>query len=339
MSDSNTSVMCPEPVLEIRDLTVEFPTPSGGWRRVVDDVSLEVAASERMALVGESGSGKSVLALAALGLVAGSGRIGSGRITVDGHNLAEADGDRLRKIRGGTIGLVFQEPAAALNPVLKVGFQIAETAKSHRRLDRNRARAETRTLLESVALEDADHVAAAYPHQLSGGQLQRVMIALALAGSPRLLIADEPTTALDVLTQAQVLELLRTLTGDPMALILISHDLAVVSGLVDRVDVMYAGQIIERAPTGELFDRPLHPYTRQLLDAAGDVDYNRRLDPIQGPDVVSRGCRFAGRCPIAEPQCLTHRPSLDIAGECRAVRCPIVVRGAVPTADGETKHV
>jgi len=339
MSDSNTSVMCPEPILQIRDLAVEFPTPNGGWRRVVDDLSLEVATSERMALVGESGSGKSVLALAALGLVAGSGRIGSGRITVGGLDLAAADGDRLREIRGGTIGLVFQEPSAALNPVLRVGFQIAETAMSHRRLDRNRARLETRKLLEDVAIEDADRVAAAYPHQLSGGQLQRVMIALALAGSPRLLIADEPTTALDVLTQVQILDLLRSLTGDPMALLLISHDLAVVSGLVDRVVVMYAGQVIEQAPTAELFGRPLHPYTRQLLDAAADGGLDRGLNRIHGPEGVSRGCRFAARCPISEPQCLTGEPTLAIIGDCRAVRCPVAVRGTVTTADGGTRDV
>ncbi len=339
MSDSDISVMHPEPILSIRDLAVDFPTPNGGWRRVVDDLSLDVATSERMALVGESGSGKSVLALATLGLVSGSGRIRSGRITVDGLDLADADEDRLREIRGGTIGLVFQEASAALNPVLTVGFQIAETAASHRRLNRRQARIETQRLLDAVALEDAGHIGARYPHQLSGGQLQRVMIALALAGAPRLLIADEPTTALDVLTQAQILELLRKLTGDDMALLLISHDLAVVSGLVDRVAVMYAGQIIEHAPTGELFGQPLHPYTRQLLDAVNKGGHQRQSQPSQGQADASRGCRFAARCPIAEPPCLTHQPSLALVDDYRAVRCPVTVRGMAACGECGTTHV
>ena len=328
-----------EPLLVIHDLAVEYPRTGGGWRRVVDDFSLEVAASERLALVGESGSGKSVVALAALGLVAGPGRIGSGRITVDGCDLAEADKDRLREIRGGAIGLVFQEASAALNPVLTVGFQIAETARTHRRLNRDEARTETQRLLDAVALHDSGNIAAAYPHQLSGGQLQRVMIALALAGSPQLLIADEPTTALDVLTQAQILDLLRELTDDHMALVLISHDLAVVSGLVDRVVVMLAGQIIEHAPTEELFRRPLHPYTRQLLDAVDHGDGERKPQSNHGPSDSSRGCGFAARCPLAEPRCSTHQPSLTVIDRHRAVRCPVVVRGNAGIANGEIVDV
>ncbi len=328
-----------DPLLAIQNLTVDYPKPDGGWRRVVNDLSLEVAASERVALVGESGSGKSVVALAALGLVAGNGRTRSGCVTVDGCDLVGADENRLRAIRGGTLGIVFQEAPAALNPVLTVGFQISETVVAHSRSDRDGARAETRRLLDVVALGDAGDIGSAYPHQLSGGQLQRAMIALALAGNPRLLIADEPTTALDVLTQGQILDLLRKLADDHMALLLISHDLAVVAGLVDRVIVMLAGQIIEHAPTGELFGRPLHPYTKHLLDAQEGLGLRRKSQTTSDSADPSRGCCYAGRCPIAEARCLAHPPALTAVDGLHFVRCPVAVRELSDPAHGETNDV
>jgi ABC-type dipeptide/oligopeptide/nickel transport system ATPase component len=256
-----------DPVLWVSDLRVEFPTPDGGWQAVVDGVSLEVAAGERVALVGESGSGKSATALAALGLVMPPGRIRSGRITVAGTNLASATEAQLRHVRGGEIGFIFQEVSAALNPVLTVGSQIAETVRAHREATALEARAVARQMLEELGLDNPSEILAAAPHQLSGGQLQRVMIAIALVGEPRLVVADEPTTALDPKTEAQILDLLRRVTADGTALLLISHDLTVVADLVDRIAVMHDGRIVETAPTNELFSNPQHPQTQRLLDA------------------------------------------------------------------------
>jgi ABC-type dipeptide/oligopeptide/nickel transport system ATPase component len=256
-----------DPILSLSELRVEFPTPEGGWRAVVDGVSLEVAAGERVALVGESGSGKSATALAALGLVMPPGRIRSGRITVAGTDLATASHAQLRHVRGGEIGLIFQEVSAALNPVLTAGNQIAETVRAHREATALEARAVARQMLDELGLEKPSEILAAAPHQLSGGQLQRVMIAIALAGEPRLLIADEPTTALDPKTQTQILDLLRHVTACGTALLLISHDLAVVAELVDRIAVIHDGRIVESAPTNELFSNPQHPQTQRLVDA------------------------------------------------------------------------
>jgi len=316
--------MGPEAALAIESLTVEFPTADGGWRPVLRGVSLAVAAGERVALVGESGSGKSVIALASLGLVAAPGRVAAGRVRVAGVDLAETPAARLRKIRGGAIGLVFQEPASAFNPVFTAGFQIAEAVRAHRGVSRSEAGAIARQLLETTAVDRPSEVALAYPHQLSGGQLQRAMLALALAGDPGLLIADEPTTALDLETQARILELLRRLTEAGRALLLISHDLAVVAGLVDRVVVLFCGEVVESAPTGELFGRPLHPYTRWLLAAAEGFMGGAAAATRSSGEPSAAGCRYAHRCGLAQPGCLRRSPPLEAVGPRRTLRCPVV---------------
>ena len=320
--------MAPDAVLEIRNLAVEFPAADGGWRPVLRGVSLAVEASERVALVGESGSGKSVLALAALGLVAAPGRITGGRVRVAGVDLAAATPDQLRRVRGRSIGLVFQEPAGAFNPVYTIGFQITEAVRAHRSVGRAESRAVARTLLAATAIADPAGVADAYPHQLSGGQLQRAMIALALAGDPSLLIADEPTTALDLETQARILTLLRRLSDGGRALLLISHDLAVVAGLVDRVVVLFAGEVVETAPTAALFSAPLHPYTRWLLAAAGRVAAGQTPAAIDSGAPPVAGCRFAPRCVSAQPTCWLRPPPLESIGPQRALRCPVVAAAA-----------
>jgi len=318
--------MYPEHILEVDDLTVGFPSLTQGWTHPVESVSLTVAAGERLGLVGESGSGKSLTALACLGLVPEPGKILEGSSKAGGIDVRSASLDELHRLRGGIIGLAFQEAAEALNPVYTVGFQIAETVSTHHRVTRREAWKRTISLLAEVAVDEPETIAAAYPHELSGGQAQRVMLALALAGRPQLLIADEPTSALDVVTQAQVIELLERLTNEQgLALLLISHDLLVVENAVERVIVMYAGRVIEEGPTAAIFSNPLHPYTEMLLASA--PGRRSRLDAsLQGPATSSaepavRGCRFSHRCPIAEPACRDEEPALRQIGSDRRVRC------------------
>ncbi len=326
-------------VLSITDLVVEYPGSRGGWRPVVNGLSLTVGHGERVGVVGESGSGKSVAALAALWLVVEPGRISAGSVRVGRLDLATANPEQLRSVRGGEIGLVFQEASAAVNPVLTVGFQLTEAVRAHRGCTGLQAGAEARRLLDEVALDRDGDLFRAYPHQLSGGQLQRVMIALALAGQPRMLIADEPTTALDLVTQGQILALLRRLTSDGTALLLISHDLAVVAGLVDRVVVVYAGRVVEDAPTASLFGRPLHPYTNMLLE----VERGGPARPVTegtGPSFDGIGCPFAPRCSLAEGSCRTAAPPIVAVGDGSMVRCPVVLRDTVgpardPVVSGE----
>jgi ABC-type glutathione transport system ATPase component len=257
--------MADEPVLSVAGLRVEYPDADGRWIPVVDGLSIEVGAGDRVGLVGRSGSGKSAAALATLGLTLPPGRITGGRVVVSGVDLAAASSEELCRVRGGEIGLVFQEVSAALNPVLSIGAQIAETVRAHREATRLEARAVARQLLEDLDVDDPAQTLAAAPHQLSGGQLQRVMMAIALAGQPKLLIADEPTTALDLATRSRILELLGRLTADGIALLLISHDLGVVAEMVDRIAVMDRGRIVEEGPIGEVIDRPEHQETRRLL--------------------------------------------------------------------------
>jgi len=314
--------MSTETLLSIRDLTIEFPTEDGDRRTVVEGLSLEVGGGERVALVGESGSGKSLAALACLGLLHPPGIVAGGTVEVDGVDVFSAAGERLRAVRGGVVGMVFQEPTSALNPVYTVGFQIAETVRSHRAVTSTQARDETQRLLEAVALDDVEAIERAYPHQLSGGQIQRVMIALALAGDPLILIADEPTTALDLITQAGILELLGELTGsDRASLLLISHDLAIVSNLADRVLVMYAGRVVEEGRATDLFEAPLHPYTRMLLGDRPRDEHSPMSAPPSHP--AATGCRYAPRCPLVTAACREVEPELLPAGANRRCRCPL----------------
>jgi len=313
-------------ILEIDDLTVGFPSSDEGWSHPVENVSLTVSAGERLGLVGESGSGKSLTAFACLGLVPDPGRVLGGSSRAGGIDVHSASRDELPRLRGGTIGLVLQEAAEALNPVYTVGFQIAETVSTHHGVTRREARDRAIALLGEVAVDEPKTITRAYPHELSGGEAQRVMLALALAGRPRLLIADEPTSALDVVTQAQVLELLERLTREQgLALLLISHDLLVVESAVERVIVMYAGRVIEEGPTAAIFSTPLHPYTKMLLASA--PGRRKHLSPSLRNPVSSlaqpavRGCRFSHRCPIAEPGCSEEEPALLQAAPSRRVRC------------------
>jgi ABC-type dipeptide/oligopeptide/nickel transport system ATPase component len=256
--------MAAEPLLEVVGLTTAFPTEDGGWRAVVNGVSFSLAAGERIGLVGESGSGKSLTALAILGLAPEPGVVRADRVVLDGRAVAENN-----SFRGGGIGLVFQEGGSALNPVYSVGYQLVETIRHHRVARGEEARKRALDLLGEVAFDRAELIFRAYPHQLSGGQAQRVMLALALAGEPQVLIADEPTTALDVITQAQILELLTRITDERgTGLLLVSHDLAVIGAVVHRVLVMDAGSIVEEGAADTLFSRSKNPVTRRLADAA-----------------------------------------------------------------------
>jgi peptide/nickel transport system ATP-binding protein len=304
------------PVLTVRDLVVEFATARGP-ARVVDGVSWTVAAGETLAVVGESGSGKSVSALAVLGLLPARRATVTGRVDFAGSDLLAAPPARLRAVRGAGIAMVFQDPAAALNPMLTIGRQLTEGMQVHLGIARRAADARAQDLLAAVGLPDPRGKLRAYPHELSGGQQQRVLIAMALACDPEVLIADEPTTALDVTVQAQLLELVAELQRRlGIAVVWISHDLGVVAGLADRIAVMYAGQILEEGPTRALFDDPRHPYTRALLGARpllGDVRETLSAIPGRPPDPVDRpaGCAFRGRCPVAaDPRCDTERPPL-----------------------------
>jgi len=325
--------MTTEPVLQTSDLTIGFPASDGGWRNVIQDVTLTVSEGERVALVGESGSGKSLTALAFLGLVPEPGKIRAGTTVTAGVAVSSASEQELCRIRGAEVGLVFQEAAEALNPVYTIGFQLVETIRTHHHANLAAARRRANELLAEVAVADPATVARAYPHQLSGGEAQRAMLALALAGEPRCLIADEPTSALDVVTQAMVLGLLDRLTGQHgLGLLLISHDLLAVERIVDRVAVMYAGRIVEEAPTAELFHHPLHPYTRMLLDSSPEHrhDQTERVTAkaVGSLRPAAEGCRFHTRCPVAIPWCADEEPALKEIVSGRSIRCPVAVASA-----------
>jgi oligopeptide/dipeptide ABC transporter ATP-binding protein len=320
------------PLLEIHDLVTAFHTPAG---RVpaVDGVSLSIPRGGAVGLVGESGCGKSVTAMSVLGLVAAPGRIEQGKILleVDGRplDLVGLPEGRLRQVRGGRVGMIFQEPMTSLNPVFTIGSQVAEAVRLHRPVTPAAARARALELFRLVRIADPERRLDEYPHQLSGGMRQRVMIAMALACEPDLLIADEPTTALDVTIQAQILELLADLRRRlGMALLLITHDLGVVAETCDHVAVMYAGKIVEQAPAAELFARPLHPYTIGLLAARPEhrTGTGEPLAAIPGmvpqPRDFPAGCRFHPRCPFArEPRCTAEPPELRALAPGHLVRC------------------
>ncbi|HEX5758323.1 MAG TPA: ABC transporter ATP-binding protein [Thermoanaerobaculia bacterium] len=327
------------PLLRVEGLTIDFPAGEGRVA-VVRDVSLAVGRRELVGLVGESGSGKSLTALALLKLVPPPGRIAAGRVLLEGEDVLALSEPRLRRVRGRRIAMVFQEPATALNPVYSIGFQVAEAVRAHRPLSRRAAREEAVRLLDLVALPDPRRRLADYPHQLSGGQRQRVMIAMALAAGPDLLLADEPTTALDVTVQAQILELLERLRQElGLSVLLITHDLAVVAETCERVIVMYCGEVVEEAAVGDLFARPAHPYTRALLAALprlGAPAARGRLPAVPGqvPDPANRpsGCAFHPRCPEVFAPCPAVVPPLYALPGGRTARCllhdPAVVSGA-----------
>jgi peptide/nickel transport system ATP-binding protein len=298
------------PLLEISDLRVAFEGVP-----ILRGVNLSISPDETLGVVGESGSGKSVTWLAALGLLA-KGACVAGKVRLQGEDILHLPAASLDKVRGGRIAMIFQDPVSALNPVLKAGDQVIEALRLHQGITGKAARAEAGRLFDQVGISDAAGRLAAYPHELSGGQNQRVMIAMALAGRPRLLIADEPTTALDVTIQAQILDLLRRVQQDNgMALVLISHDLGVIAEACTRVSVMYAGSIVEEATVDELFARPSHPYTRGLLGSLPQLDGPpRRLATIPGkipnPARLPPGCAFAPRCSQSVGACREREPVL-----------------------------
>ena len=304
-------------LLDVRGLRTYFFTRAGAVK-AVDDVSFRIEAGEVLGLVGESGCGKSVTSLSLMRLVPPPGRIVGGEILFKGRDLLALEEPRMRRLRGSEIGMVFQEPASALNPVFTIGYQVGESLMIHRGMSRREAMREAVGMLEEVAIPDPARRVRDYPHQLSGGMRQRVMIAMALICHPALLIADEPTTALDVTIQAQILELLRKLRSRyNLTVLLITHDLGVVAQMADRVAVMYAGRIVEDAPVRDLFRSPLHPYTVGLMRSIPGVDpqaRGRRLHAIEGavPDLLHlpRGCHFNPRCPDVMSQCHESHPAL-----------------------------
>ena len=309
------------PLLDIIGLRTEFRT-GAGIVRAIDGVSYSVEAGETVAVVGESGSGKSVTALSVLRLIPDPpGQITAGQVMFDGRDLLTLSEEGMRDIRGGEIGMVFQEPMTSLNPVLTIGRQITETLEQHRGLDRAAAARRAEDLLVQVGIADPTRRLKQYPHQLSGGMRQRVMIAIALACDPKLIIADEPTTALDVTIQAQILELMKALSRDHgIALVIITHNLGVVARYADRVNVMYAGRIVESGPAAQIYHDPRHPYTVALLRSVPRLDRPReaRLEPVEGqpPDLtkLDAGCAFRPRCRVSDSDCAMSRPVLRPVG-------------------------
>lgn len=324
-------------LLQIEDLSVELNTRDRSFD-VLMDLSLNVSRNEVLALVGESGSGKSMTALAIMGLLPEVARITRGRILFEDQDLAQAGETLMRGIRGNRIGLIFQEPMTTLNPTMRVGPQVAEVLQLHRGRDAAAAREKVEQLFELVRIPDPRRRFDDYPHQMSGGMRQRVVIALALACDPDVLIADEPTTALDVTTQAQILETFRDLQEHVgAATILITHDLAVVAETADRVAVMYAGRVVEEAPVENLFSAPRHPYTLGLLGSVPHLtdaeDGERgRLTEIPGTVpalwALPQGCAFAERCPKAQAKCQSDCPSLEAIAPDRKVACWFPVEDA-----------
>ena len=314
------------PLLEVQHLSVEFGAGAGTPLVAVDDVSFSVRAGEVLGIVGESGSGKSVTALAAMGLVDAPGRVSATRLAFDGRDLQSMKPEERRSLLGADIAMIFQDPTSSLNPSFTVAFQLMETIALHEGGSRSARRARALELLKAVEIPDPERRLGAYPHQLSGGMSQRVMLAMAIACNPRLLIADEPTTALDVTVQAQMLALLAKLRAERgMALVLITHDLGVVAEVAERVLVMYAGQIVEEAAVPGIFDVPHHPYTESLLAALPERNVGkRRLTSLAGvvPGAHDRpaGCLLSPRCPYVQPRCRAERPALFELGDARA-RC------------------
>ncbi len=304
-----------EPVLQVRDLKVEFPTRRGSLI-AVDGISLEIQAGEILGLVGESGAGKSMTGMAVLGLLEPPGQITQGRITLAGTRIDDLSESQLEQIRGREIGAIFQDPLTSLNPLFSIGDQLVETIRLHLRLDRQAARARAVELLREVGIPAAEERLGHYPHQFSGGMRQRVVIALALCAEPKLIIADEPTTALDVSIQAQITALLKNLCRKHgTAVMLVTHDMGVIAETADRVAVMYAGRIVELGPVMTLIRAPQHPYTAGLMGSIPSLHHARdKLIQIDGSmprlDAMPVGCAFHPRCPHAGSRCRRDRPTL-----------------------------
>ncbi|WP_028661577.1 ABC transporter ATP-binding protein [Saccharomonospora saliphila] len=315
MTTTDPTATTADPVLEVADLTVQFPSDDG-MVQAVRGVNYQLRRGEVLGIVGESGSGKSVTSLAVMGLLAGNARV-SGSVRFQGTELLGADDKKLSTVRGKNISMVFQDPMTSLNPVYTVGAQIAETILAHHDISKDAAHKQAVELLELVHIPNPEQRAKAYPHELSGGMRQRVVIAIAMANRPDVIIADEPTTALDVTVQAQILEALKTAQQETgAAMVLITHDLGVIAGQADRVLVMYAGKVVESGTADEVFYTPRMPYTLGLLGSLPRLDVKAdRLNPISGspPSVVNMppGCPFSPRCPMAEDVCDTTEPDLD----------------------------
>ena len=312
-----------EPLLEVDDLRVEFPLRHGTLR-AVNGISFTIAPGEVLGVVGESGAGKSLTGAAVIGLIDPPGRIAGGEIRLGGRRIDNLPYEAMRKIRGREIGAVFQDPLTSLNPLYTIGRQLTETIRTHLQLSATEAQARAIGLLEEVGIPGAAQRIDHYPHQFSGGMRQRIVIALALAAKPRLIIADEPTTALDVSIQAQIIQLLKRLCHDHgTAVMLITHDMGVIAETADRVAVMYAGRIVEIGPVDEVIHRPAHPYTVGLMGSIPSiVDERARLAQIEGTmprlDAIPGGCAFHPRCPRAIDRCRHELPSLGIVGATRA---------------------
>lgn len=314
-------------LLEIQNLTTVFPTEEG-VATAVDDLSLSVEAGSVLGIVGESGCGKSITSLSILRLVPPPGKVVKGKILLEGKNLLDLSEAEMRSIRGNNIGLIPQDPMTSLNPVYTIGEQIMEAIELHQKVSKKEARLRAIEVLNQVRIPQAEERIDEYPHQFSGGMRQRVMIAMALSCEPKLLIADEPTTALDVTVQAQILDLLRQIQKDRgMSIVLITHDLGVVAEMCHKVAVMYAGSIVESASVEELFRNPLHPYTVGLMNSLPRPG-TKRLIPIEGqpPSLIDLppGCRFADRCPLVEPRSRERLPDLEEKAPGHHVRCVVV---------------
>jgi len=315
-------------LLEVKDLQTRFYTQDGVVK-AVNGIDYGLGEGETLGIVGESGCGKSVSVLSMMRLIpTPPGKITGGEVLFNGHDLLKMGGDEIRHVRGNQIAMIFQDPMTSLNPVLNIGLQVSEALELHKGMDRKQALNRSIELLETVGIPQADQRIKDYPHQFSGGMRQRVMIAMALSCDPQILIADEPTTALDVTIQAQIVELVKRLRDDiGMAVIWITHDLGVVAGLVDRVNVMYAGFIVETGAVKEIYGRPRHPYTIGLLGSLPRLDAktHQKLQSIDGlpPDLVAlpAGCPFAQRCTYATDPCRKENPMLEVVGPNHEVAC------------------
>lgn len=326
-------------VLTVEGLKTYFYLDHNSVAKAVDNVSFSIKPSETVALVGESGSGKSITSLSIMQLIDKPGRIVNGSIHLDGKELVGLSDKKMTSVRGKDVGMIFQEPMTALNPVYTIGSQITEVLRKHKKLPRTAAKKYAIELLKTVGFPRAESTISEYPHQLSGGMRQRVMIAMAISCDPKLLIADEPTTALDVTIQAQILDLLNSMKKKfEMAVLLITHDLGVVAEYADRVLVMYGGQIVEHATKQELFETPKHPYTNGLLASLPSLTKDEeRLGTISGTvppsDSFPIGCRFSSRCPSVMPKCLKVNPKLIPTTNNHDVRCHLFGDSSQPQED------